>query len=362
VADPLWINASGGAPAYSANEMRQAMALALMYDGRLLGGRQGVRPGGAQLQVSLGGSTISVQPGVACVDPGLSTPQGPYWVAIPATETATLTPADATNPRKDIVVARVYDNDEDSSGLRLARTEYIAGTPAASPSRPATPAGAMRLATIDVPASGGGSAVVTDERPFTVAPGGIVPVRAASDLAAAVAGRYRHRLDINMLEVDTGSAWVPVGYRGIIAWGQRTTASSTTTAADAGVLRLDNVALQNGRQYRIWTSPLHLDSTVVNDEIRARIRINTAGTALTTSGVLPGATVHSRQTDANVSEDKQISVTYTPGANQTVSLLLCVGRIAGTGSVSINNSDAEFTTQLVVEDIGAAVTGTGVVI
>ncbi|MFI6759356.1 hypothetical protein ACIBF5_09470 [Micromonospora sp. NPDC050417] len=150
--------------------------------------------------------------------------------------------------------------------------------------------------------------------------------------------------------------------RGLVKWAQRTTPSPTTTAADLGVLRLDNIPMVGGRQYRIWTSPLPLDSTVTNDEIRARIRISTAGAATIANNAVPGATVHTRQTDANVSEDKAMSVTYRPTGDQTVSLLLCVGRIAGTGNVSLNNSDDEETVQLVVEDIGLAQEQSGITI
>lgn len=210
MADPLWINANAGAPAYTAAELRQAMALVLQYNGRAMGARGGVRPGGTQLQVSLAGSTITVQPGVACIDPGLTTPQGPYWVALPAAETpGPLAAADATNPRKDIVIARVYDNDEDSSGLRLARSEYIAGTAAASPAEPAVPAGAIRLATIDVPASPGAPAV-TDRRPFVVAAGGILPVRdqAERDALSAHSGLHVWRLDLRRVERHDGTSWV----------------------------------------------------------------------------------------------------------------------------------------------------------
>ncbi|OKI52850.1 hypothetical protein [Micromonospora sp. CB01531] len=205
--DPLWVNASGGAPAYSANELRQAMALALMYDGRALGGRPGVRPGGNQLRTELAGSTITVRSGVCCIDPGLSTPQGPYWLALPADETHALAAADATNPRKDITIIRVYDHDEDSSGLRLGRSEYLVGQASPTPAAPDVPAGAILSGTIDVPRQGGGAAVVTDGRRFTVAPGGILPVAAAGHVGAAVAGRYRDRLDLNVLERDTGTAW-----------------------------------------------------------------------------------------------------------------------------------------------------------
>ncbi|SCL15042.1 hypothetical protein [Micromonospora inyonensis] len=209
MADPLWINASAGLPAYSANELRQAMALVLAYGGRAMGARGGVRPGGTQLQVSLAGSTITVQPGVACVDPALTSPQGPYWVALPVAETpGPLAAADATNPRKDIVILRVYDNDEDSSGLRLARSEYLVGVAAASPTEPAVPAGAIRLATIDVPASPGAPAV-TDRRPFVVGSGGILPVRdqAERDALAPYGGLHVWRMDLRRVEVYDSVGW-----------------------------------------------------------------------------------------------------------------------------------------------------------
>jgi hypothetical protein len=251
----LWINASAGAPSYTAAELRQAMALGVMYDGRLLGGRQGVRPGGNQLRVTLVGSTITVQAGVGVLDPALTTPQGPYWYAIPASETHTLTAAHATNPRKDIVIARVYDHDEDASGLRLARTEYIAGTPNPAPVEPAIPAGADRLATIDVPASPG-AASVTDRRRYTVAPGGIVPVSAAAEISAAVEGRYRDRLDTNVLQRDSGAAWETVAdpnmFKAWTAYVPAWTSSGTPPAigngtAEGRYLIVGKIGIATGR-------------------------------------------------------------------------------------------------------------------
>jgi len=226
-ADPLWINASAGAPAYSAAEMRQAMGLAVMYDGRNMGVRKGVRPGGNQLFVSLAGSTITVQPGLCALDPALTTPQGSYWVAIPVAETHTLTAADPTNPRKDIVVARVYDHDEDASGLRLARSEYLVGTPAGSPAEPALPASAIKLALIDVPASGGGAAVVTDRRTSTVATGGILPVADQTErdaLGTPYDGQTVWRRDLHLAEVrDT--TW-----RNLTPWRARQTLSGSAAS------------------------------------------------------------------------------------------------------------------------------------
>ncbi|MGH9247940.1 MAG: hypothetical protein ACRD0W_00245 [Acidimicrobiales bacterium] len=214
--DPLWINASGGAPSYDATELRQALALALTHGGgQNLGARSGVRPGGTQLQTSIAGSTITVQEGVACLyEPTPSAARAPYWVALPADETHALTAAHATNPRKDITVLRVYDHDQDSSGLRLARSEYLVGTAAPSPTEPAVPAGAFKLSLIDVPAQGGGSPAVTINHPFTVAAGGIVPVRNSTEEAALSLydGQVWHRLDTGDLRARIGgvSRTVPV--------------------------------------------------------------------------------------------------------------------------------------------------------
>jgi hypothetical protein len=209
--DPLWINCPpSGGPQYTAAELRQDMAFGGMWGGRSMGARQGVRPGGTQWNVTLSGTTITVWAGVGIVDPGLSQGQGPYWVALPADETAALVAAHATSPRKDIVVVRVYDTDEDGSGLRLARSEYIPGVAAPSPSEPAVPAGSVKVATIDVPAQGGGSPVVTMNSPYTVAPGGVLPVRNVTELTGVTGypGMAAYVLDGTGLVIWSGSAWV----------------------------------------------------------------------------------------------------------------------------------------------------------
>jgi hypothetical protein len=207
VPDPLWINASAGAPSYDAAELRRLFALLTQYNGRTLGGRAGVRPGGNALQTSIVSTTITVRAGLALIDPALTTAQGPYWVCLPADELHTLTAAHATLPRKDITVLRVYDTDEDSSGLRLARSEYIVGTAAGSPTEPAVPAGSIKLSTIDVPQSGGGSASVTHTYPWTVASGGILPVRNSTDRGTVTphVGGAIYRVD----RYATG-AWVEI--------------------------------------------------------------------------------------------------------------------------------------------------------
>lgn len=225
--DPLFIDASAGSPAYSSAELRRGFAVDLQYNGRVFGARQGVRPGGNALQTSLAGSTITVRSGNAVVDPGLTTTQGPYRVSVAADFTGTLTAAHATLDRKDITVLRVYDNTEDSSGSRTGVVEYIAGTASGTPVEPSVPAGSFRLATIDVPHSGGGSPVVTLNFPWTVAAGGTLPVRNQTERDAIVGfdGFSVYRQDRDWVEIYDGAAWRVQG----------TAVCSSTTDRDSAI-------------------------------------------------------------------------------------------------------------------------------
>lgn len=160
----------------SGQETRLVEALGVLPDGTALGSRSGVRPGDPGLTVTLAGSTINCSAGAAAI---AYTGQGVYKAAFPSSVSpGTLTAAHATLDRIDLVYLRVWDNAVDASGLNKADIVYLAGTPAASPVAP-TPAGTqiyIPLATITVPHSGAGSpSVSTAVRPFTVAPGGILP-------------------------------------------------------------------------------------------------------------------------------------------------------------------------------------------
>ncbi len=208
--DPSWINKEpdpATTPAYAAAELRRTEAV-LMFGGHAdrLGAREGVRPG--HIPVSLASTTWTVHDSAVTIYPGLTTTSGPYRAALLETS-GEHDPPDGTNPRKDIIVAEVKDHEEDASGLRLARPRYIAGVPGTTPSEPAVPAGAFKLATIDVPASGGGSATLTVNNPWTVASGGVLPVRDASELPTA--GRYKgmtcYQQDIDALVIWNGTAW-----------------------------------------------------------------------------------------------------------------------------------------------------------
>jgi hypothetical protein len=116
---------------------------------------------GNQLQVTQTGSPsmgVIVKSGVAWVPGTQSGTQGVYGVTNDADSTLTVTAADPTNPRIDIVVFTVRDT-QYSGAIDDSLLQVVAGTPAGSPVAPATPANSLKLANIAVGA--GVTSIVT---------------------------------------------------------------------------------------------------------------------------------------------------------------------------------------------------------
>ncbi|MDX2542663.1 hypothetical protein ACOT81_18295 [Streptomyces sp. WI04-05B] len=184
-------------------------------------GRSGIFPGspdgafritGFALTGTTGRMTATVGVGRAVVQAEDS--RGAYPVAV--TEPITLTFGDGQEyARKDLVVLRIYDDQYDSSGRTQAVVEIVKGTASATdPTPPATPAAALPLYTVTVPANAsagnGGitwasAASVTDLRASVVAVGGILPTDNDSR-TGAYPGQYRDTS--NTLQRWNGTAWV----------------------------------------------------------------------------------------------------------------------------------------------------------
>jgi hypothetical protein len=392
--DPLAINASAGAPAYSAAEMRRLLALAAMYNGRNLGGKPGVRPGGNQLNVTLAGSTITVATGLALVeDSGFTSTRGPYWAAVDTAATLTLNAADATNPRKDIVYLRVYDTDEDSSGLRQAIPEYLAGTAAPSPSEPALPAGSIKLATIDVPQSGGGSAAVTMNFGYTVANGGILPVRTTTDRDALSVGegqavyvlagsggdalyvydgsawdyirgfiictsstRPAHREGRVIYETDTDKVWVSDGSNwrlpknvagGNLGYNEITASSTGTTGGPIDTGPSVTVTLVSGRRYKV---------TGFFNGIRSGTSGDIAQVSLTdgsNNAVAKTGRLNIFQAN-NGLDGRMLGASFVAASSGSATYKMRHERVSGAGTVLVT-ALADSPTWVMVEDAGVAV-------
>jgi len=175
--EPQWLegctyDGNGG------NDLRLSGPAAYFYDeGIVTGSVTGVLSGvigGAGLQVSAGGAmTVAVQPGGYVVQNTGTPAAGGYVSKLAQQATLTVQTADPANPRIDIVVAYVSDVGTSSSS---GAVEIITGTAAASPSAPSAPANSITLAQLTIPAATTTvtSGMITDERPFTTAAGGIL--------------------------------------------------------------------------------------------------------------------------------------------------------------------------------------------
>ncbi|MFR9795503.1 hypothetical protein ACL02U_06280 [Streptomyces sp. MS06] len=137
--------------------------------------------------------------------------QGAYPLAMPTSTDLTFTDGDPQYDRIDLVVLRVYDNAYDGSGRTETTCEIIEGTPAATPTAPATPDLALPLYQVTVPATAsagnGGipwTTALTDQRTTTVAIGGILPAYGTTANGAYL-GQYR---DLNgTLQRWDGTTW-----------------------------------------------------------------------------------------------------------------------------------------------------------
>lgn len=181
------VNAVTGSPSYSGRSIRQTLG-ALWFghkSARPLGVRSGVPYGTPTNTVQSSSFTWTVKPHQGVLDVQTSAVAGPYFYAVTADETGSINAAHATLPRVDIISVRVDDPQDDATSVPLAAIVYTAGTAAASPVAPSTATTReLILATIAVPASGGGNPVVTWAAPYTVAAGGIIPVRTTTERAS----------------------------------------------------------------------------------------------------------------------------------------------------------------------------------
>lgn len=202
--------------------------------------RSGILPGsgdglwrisGFTVTGTSGAMTASVSPGRAVVQGTDS--QGAYPVALPTYLPLTFADGDAQYGRIDLVVLRLYDDAYDGSGRSEAAVEIVQGTPAATPTVPATPSLALPLYQITVAkgtsAGSGGipwSTALADLRQATVSVGGIVPLTIGT-FTGAYPGQYRD--NYGQLQRWSGSAWT--NYPVLPTWQSWTPTWTTSTGS-----------------------------------------------------------------------------------------------------------------------------------
>jgi hypothetical protein len=191
--------------------------------GRRLGGRSGFRVDTPSNILTASSTTWTLTPCAAMIDPGASTHQGMYGWSTDANVTGSVTAADVTNPRKDIVYIQINDSSAgDGSGALTANVSYLAGTPAGTPSAPTLPARSFLVGTISIPIAGGGSPTVVRNPAVFVAAGGILPVysQAERDALTGYDGLTVRRNDLPTKPVQVWTAdaskWLTTNGPGII--------------------------------------------------------------------------------------------------------------------------------------------------
>lgn len=114
--------------------------------------------------------SVSVGAGWGAIVGNFQTNMGTYMVYNDAATTVTITAANPTLPRIDLVCVTVYDAAY-TGALNTVAFNVVAGTPAASPSVPATPVNSIPLAQVAVAAGA-----------TTITAGNITSVRVRADI------------------------------------------------------------------------------------------------------------------------------------------------------------------------------------
>lgn len=177
--------------------------------GRQLGGRSGFRVGTPSNVLTATSTTWTLAPCAIGIEADAVANQGVYDWATDANVAGTVTAADATNPRKDIVYIQINDSSAgDGTGLKTADVLYLAGTPGVTPSAPALPPRSFLVGTITVPVSGGGAPSVVRNPAVCVAAGASLPVSslAERDALSKYDGLRVQRTDISSRIDETWDA------------------------------------------------------------------------------------------------------------------------------------------------------------
>lgn len=162
--------------------------------------------------------TVNVAGGQVIIPGTEGSFQGSYVIENRGTLNVAIAAADATNPRKDLIVAKVQDAAY-SGASNVASIVVVTGTPAGSPAEPAVPNNAWVLAMIDVPALDTTitNSQITDRRASTTngqagraaALGGVIVLpTGAGAFPPSLMGRVVYEQSTNALVCNDGTNWL----------------------------------------------------------------------------------------------------------------------------------------------------------
>lgn len=197
---PLWIQAGS----YAAQDDRQLLA-SIVYRSGIVKSTDFV-----VTQTTTASMSVNISGGRAFIIGGTITGQGAYDVYSDGPESRTITAANSSNPRIDIVVLTIRDAAVSGSNNDVI-LQVVAGTPNGSPTAPATPADSLLLATIAV---GAGVTNITNANITAVAVqtaliNTTIPVKsqAERDALTQTPGLRVFRGDTGATETSNGTLW-----------------------------------------------------------------------------------------------------------------------------------------------------------
>lgn len=224
----------------------------------------GIHPAlGGQLAVTQNGTpnmTVNIAAGFAFIAGTEGTKQGTYFCENDATVNKSITASDPTNPRIDIVVAKIQDAFY-SGATNAWSLAVVTGTPAGSPSAPAAPANSVTLAQIAVAANATTIVTgnITDKRPFMAAVGGSILCTSIVRPANPYEGLYGFETDTNAPIYYDGTRWFRMGRQVTTAAGRAAFTGQITGMdvyeTDTGLFYYWNGAKWIRLEQRLMVSP-----------------------------------------------------------------------------------------------------------
>lgn len=221
--------------------------------------RGGVRPtpSNTGLQVTQRaspGMAVTVAAGTGYV-PAQSAVGGCYVVHNDAAYDVTISAAHATLARRDLIVAQVRDAEYAGVNDDFLLT-VVTGTPSGSPVLPATPAGAIALAQVQVNAAATQilNANITDLRAFTTALGGTLPVPTASRPGSPYEGMPIYDTTLNKPYWWNGSSWHSYSDEDYLTTSDLASYLSANGYITSSYLTSNNYLTQSSLNALTWTT------------------------------------------------------------------------------------------------------------
>lgn len=371
-----WVQNSGPTGVMDVEETRLVTGALVAPHGTNLKGKSGFRPGpgtspGLVTATGTPDGFVHVSPFQLMLQSGRSTAPGTYTCTLDAQKDINIlsTPADPTNPRNDLIIAQQSDTFYGDANSDFV-VKQVVGTPAGSPADPAVTGSpdyiTLARVRVDANATTIVSGKITDLRTtghvkslaggsYSIALGGILPVASQTErdaLSGVYEGFAIWRSDTDSVEVFLGGGvWRNFGRSGdFLARGRRggdSSSSSSTTLVP--IIRLDDIPILAGRlvDIRVVTA---IDGSVADDIALLTLTYTTDGSTPTIASSVLGIGQH-QIGNPNFPETMDWHTTYTPGSNETLSILLSLSRASGAGVLTAKSSGS-FITEISIQDGG----------